>query len=179
MKNYITLVLFFIVTDAMAYQFKVRAREHFERHEIHTKDSLDLYQGLTNTINLWWEKPYDTYFGFSFSPVLASIKEIESDGAYGDKITQQNIGLEYKKFPKLISEYFYFRLGLGYSRLETNQGDVKNYFGNYGYIGLGREIPIKNFGLALEMAYRYSDYNRGLYIKTITPSVGFHFYKDF
>lgn len=171
------LFISLITFNALAYNLKMRAREHFEVHELHTAQSMDIYSGLTNTINIWFEEPYDTYFGLSFSPVIAGIKA-KNDDPYGEKITQQNIGFEYKKFPQsLFTKDFYYRLGIGYSKLETTSGGVKNYFGSYSYIGLGREIPFNNFGLALEMAYRYNDYNRGLYVKTITPSVGFHFYK--
>ena len=171
----IFLLIFLISFNTFAYEFKIRAREHFEIHELHTTERIDIYKGLTNTINVWLEKPYDSYFGLSFSPIIAGIKAVETD-TYGEKITQQNIGFEYKFFSD--SKEVYYRLGLGYSKLETTGGEIENYFGNYGYIGLGTEIPIKNFGLALELAYRYANYNEGLFIKTITPSIGFHFYKD-
>lgn len=167
--------LFLISTNALAFNFKMRAREHYEVHEIYNKDKIDHYRGLTNTINLWWEKPYDTYFGLSFSPILASIKEVKEDSQYGEKITQQNIGLEFKKF---LSSKLFYRLGLGHSNLETTKGAEKNFKGNYGYLGLGIEIPFDSHGLALELAYRYADYEKGIYIKTFTPSVGFHFYKS-
>lgn len=174
------LLLFSIlVTNSFAYNLKMRAREHYEVHELHTSNSLEVYSGLTNTINIWFEKPYDTYFGLSFSPILAGINATEENALYGDKITQQNIGFEFKKFPKtLFPSNYYYRFGLGYSKLETTSGDIENFYGHYTYLGLGKEIPFKNFGLALEVAYRYSNYNNGLFVKTITPSIGFHFYKN-
>ena len=109
---------------------------------------------------------------------IAGINAVDKE-TYGKRITQQNIGFEFKKFPhKIMPKEFYYRVGAGYSRLETTSGEVDNYYGNYSYLGFGREVPINNFGLALELAYRYTDYNKGLYVKTITPSIGFHFYKD-
>ena len=176
---YKILILFFVTTNLYAVNFKVRAREHYEIHELHSQHSLEVYSGLTNTINLWWEKPYDYSFGFSFSPIIAGINANKSDNSYGDKITQQNIGFEIKYFLHNILKSLYIRPGFGYSRLETNKGESKNFFGQYGYLGLGMEIPMDSYGLALEMAYRYADYANDLIVKTITPSVGFHFYKSF
>lgn len=171
------LILLFSLCSYAA-NFKVRAREHVEIHELHNTNSIEMYKGLTNTINAWWEVPYQYSFGFSFSPIIASIKADDSDSAYGEKITQQNIGFEIKNFFTKSVEHLFSRLGLGYTRLETTRGDTKNFFGNYAYLGLGYEIPYDQFGLALEMAYRYADYNDNLYIKTISPSIGFHFYKN-
>ena len=90
---------------------------------------------------------------------------------------QQNIGLEFKYFPKILSDFIFLRPGAGYSKLRVDQGDKKEFYGQYAYLGLGYEIPKDDFGLALEMAYRYADYQEAIYIKTITPSIGFHFYK--
>ena len=172
------LTVLFTIQTSFSADFKMRAREHFEVHEVRTSSNMEMYRGLTNTINLWWEVPYKYSFGIAFSPVIASIKEVEKDSIYGTKITQQNIGLEYKIFLSSLHTSLFSRLGLGYSKLEADNGPKDEYYGRFSYIGLGYEIPMDNFGLALELAYRYTSYDEGLYIKTITPSVGFHFYKN-
>lgn len=180
MKIFLVIVLTTLTSlNTFALNFKVRAREHFTHHEVHSNNSLEVYKGLTNTINMWWEKPYEYSFGFSFMPVIAGLRADDKDSPFGEKITHQNIGVEFKYFPKIISDQFFIRPGLGYSRLETNRGDKKNYYGNFIYLGAGVEIPMDNFGLALEMAYRHSNYSHDIYIKSITPSIGFHFYEKF
>jgi len=178
MKKIILLTLVLSIQSSFSASLKMRAREHFEFHEIYSSTDMEMYRGLTNTINLWWEDPYNYSFGLAFTPVIASISEVEKDSAFGEKITQQNIGLEYKFFLSFIDTSLFSRLGIGYSKLEVDDGPKDEYYGQFSYIGLGYEIPMNNFGLALELAYRYANYNDNVYIKTITPSIGFHFYKN-
>jgi hypothetical protein len=178
MKKLLLFIFIVSIQSAISANLKMRAREHFELHEVNSKAGMEMFRGLTNTINLWWEEPYNYSFGLAFSPVIASIKEVEDDSSFGEKITQQNIGLEYKFFLSSIHKSLFSRLGIGYSKLEADSGPRDEYYGQFSYLGLGYEIPMNNFGLALEMAYRHADYNDDLYIKTITPSIGFHFYKD-
>jgi hypothetical protein len=177
MKKIIFITFIFFIQTSFSANIKMRAREHFELHEINNKTEKEMYRGLTNTINLWWEVPYDYSFGLSFSPVISSIKAVEKDSIFGQKITQQNIGLEYKFFLSSIHTSLFSRFGLGYSKLEVDYGSNNEYYGQFYYLGLGAEIPMGNFGLALELAYRYANYNDNLYIKSITPSIGFHLYK--
>jgi len=178
MKKLLLTTILLSTQSALCAKIKMRAREHFEVHEVNTKAGMEMYRGLTNTINLWWEDPYNYSFGLAFTPVIASINEVKNSSSFGEKITQQNIGVEYKFFLSSINKSLFSRLGFGYSKLEADSGPRDEYYGQFSYFGFGYEIPMNKFGLALEVAYRYADYNDDLYIKTITPSIGFHFYKD-
>ena len=167
----------FLVQNVHSASIKMRAREHVTYHEIHSSSQIQIYKGLTNTINIWWEEPYEYSFGISFMPVLAGLRSAKDSNTFGDKVTHQNIGLEYKFYPKIISDWLFLRPGLGYSMLETNGHNTKDYHGKFAYLGVGVEIPYDRLGMAIEMAARYSDYD-DIYMKSITPSIGFHFYKD-
>jgi hypothetical protein len=162
-------------------KFKMRAREHYEVHNIKGENFETKYKGFNNTVNLWWENPYDLYYGFSFSPIFSGLKNKE-DQSLGDEIDYFNIGLELKYFPKdylpSVLENFYIRPGTGYSVLKpgNNVNDAKGY--NL-YLGLGYEYPFKHLGLALEVAYRYANLEDGVSVQSFTPSIGFHFYEKF
>jgi hypothetical protein len=45
------------------------------------------------------------------------------------------------------------------------------------YSALGYELPLKNFGLALELGYRYTKLSNDISINSLLPSIGLHFYK--
>lgn len=180
----INLILFFTIaiiippiTFSNEFNFKARAREHVESHHIKGKNFSEKYLGLNNTVNLWWEKPYDQSIGFSISPIIAGLKTQNEDSALGSQITYINYGIEYKSFLKQVSKEIFYRIGVGYSKLEPIKGS-RHYEGNNYYLGLGQEIPINNFGLALEMAFRKAKLDDEITIESITPSIGFHFYKN-
>lgn len=175
----IKVLFFLIISNALASQVKMRAREHFEVHEVSTPQVLEVYKGLTNTITLAIEKPYKYSYGLSFSPILANLEASNSDSFFGNKITQQNIGVHLKYFLNKSLKNTFARIASGYSKLEVDRGSRKEFFGLYSYLGIGYEIPYDKFGLALELAYRYADYNDSIIVKTISPSIGFHFYKNF
>ena len=175
MKVLFTVFILLLATEeAEAYDFKFRAREHYEIHNITAGGQDYKFRGLSNTINAWFEKPYDFSIGLAFSPVLAGIKADETY-AIGEKLTLYNVGIEAKYFPKLLSDYLYGRGGVGYSHLE-NSGLGKQDGYNV-YFGLGYEIPFKSFGIALEAAIRQVELNNDISDQIFTPSVGLHFYK--
>ena len=154
--------------------FKFRAREHYEWHKIqYGSQTLD-YQGLSNTINYWYEVPYEYSIGLALSPLISRIQTDEKSSPYGEEITLYNLGIEAKYFPKYLFDQLYTRGGIGYSLFNP---DIKaTLTGINFYMGLGYEIPFERFGLALEIAYRKTFLNRNIEVNTITPSIGFHLY---
>jgi len=163
---------------ALAGDIKVRAREHIDFHDIALNDGSDItYRGLSNTINLWWEKPRIYSIGLAFNPIFGSASSDKShDARLGDKIKLITLGAEGKYYHRNISPNLFSRLGLGYTRLNTEGylGDIDGY---HGYIGAGWEFDVKGIGIALEIAYRQSRLERGTIVDSITPSIGVHFYR--
>lgn len=169
-------LLFLLCSTCFAAKFKIRAREHFESHKIKTDDFTTTYTGLNNTINLWWEDPYKLSYGFAISPVISGLTPKDDDDL-GDRIILPMIGFEVKYFPWEQFKKFYVRPGLGYIELRPDNS-YQDHYGYYGYLGVGLEIPYNMFGLALEVAYRKSYFNDDVEMDSLTPSIGFHFYKS-
>ena len=175
--KFVLLSLVILISDfAFAGKIKIRAREHYELLKIKTDNTEDKYKGLSNTVNIWWEKPYDISYGISFSPIFSGLREEDDNSTFGKKIQTINAGLELKYFPKVLIRNLYVRPGITYTVLKPDN-QIRNLSGYSAYLGLGYEIEFKKFGLALEAAYRYSDLENNTTIETITPSIGFHFYK--
>jgi len=167
----------FISFEALAGDFKIRAREHFDIHTIQRNGSSETFRGLSNTINIWYEKPYDISYGFAFNPVLGSASQEESDlREIGTRIRFIHAGLELKYF--FMFKQIYTRIGAGWSQLRSN-GPLRASNGYHGYAGLGWEINMGQFGLALEVAYRAAELQNHISTGTFTPSIGFHFYEAF
>ncbi len=153
--------------------FKIRAREHYEIHDVTYKGGESSFRGLSNTINAWWEVPYKYSFGLALSPVFSNLSSNESS-PYGQEISLLTIGLEAKYFPEFIDLNFFTRSGVGYAHLE-GETEIQND-GIAFYVGLGYEFEFKKFGLALEVAYRHVELNHDVQDGVFTPSIGFHFY---
>jgi len=177
----VNLFALFIVLMAFeqtnAGEIKARAREHVDFHNIVFKDGSDAaYSGLSNTINIWWEKPRIYSIGLAFNPILGSAEaDGETDARLSRKLKLITLGLEGKYYHHYIYHNLFTRLGLGSTRLDTN-GNIGEVDGFHAYIGTGWEFDIKGVGLALEMAYRQSRLAQGVVVNSITPSIGVHFY---
>ena len=179
-ESIIMKYLFFILlipSFSFAQKFKVRAREHFEIHTIDVNGIETKYKGLSNTLNFWWEKPYDISYGFSLSPVFSNL-EAQDSPILGNDITFWNIGFELKYHFLSANKSIFVRPGIGYSLLKPDNS-VEDASGYFLYTGIGYEIPFKSFGLALEFGVRYSDLSDNITVESITPSIGFHFYDMF
>ena len=170
------LVLLLLVSESSFASIKIRAREHYEIHKVKNKGLEGTYKGFSNTINVWYEKPFKYSLGLALSPLIATSKHSKGDDSLGSWIRVVNIGLEYKVFPHEVLKNTFTRLGLGYGELQSDQGakDLPGY--NY-YFGIGYEFPISDIGLALEYGYRYSKYKEDKIIQSLIPSIGVHFYK--
>lgn len=174
-------IVFFIVSMLFdvshAGEIKVRAREHIDFHNVdfHGGDNKS-YSGLSNTINIWWEKPRIYSVGLAFNPIFGSAKSDEDAGdQLGDKIKLITLGIEGKYYHRYVTNNLFSRIGLGGTRLDSSgeTGDVNGY---HAYIGIGWEFDIKGVGVALEMALRHSRLAQNIVVNSVTPSIGVHFY---
>ena len=128
-------------------------------------------------MNVWYEEPYKYSIGLSFSPIFGSSRATDDNNKpYGDKVKLISTGIEYKVFPHKIFAQTYTRLGLGYSQFWTEEVPERSVGFNF-YWGFGYEFPFKNFGLALELGYRYTKLDNDISINSVIPSIGFHFYE--
>ena len=170
------LLLIWLFFTGQAYaSIKVRAREHIEVHTVDRNEQKAVYRGLSNTINIWYEKPYEYSFGLAFGPLLGSAKALDSE-IFGSEFTLYSINFEYKVFPSRLLMNTYTRLGLGYSQFRP-ENDLGIQEGANFYTGLGYEFAFDSFGLALELAYRHTELSAGISVDSFTPSLGLHFYK--
>jgi len=181
-KSTIHFTVFFaalvIFEQATAGDIKVRAREHFDFHNINFDgDSDTSYRGLSNTINVWWEKPRIYSIGLAFNPVIGSANARgDYDARLSNKIKLITVGMEGKYYHRYITPNLFSRFGAGYTRLDTN-GPAGNADGYHAYIGAGWEFDVKGVGIALEMAFRQSRLEQGIVVNSVTPSIGVHFYR--
>jgi len=161
-----------------AGEIKARAREHVDFHNVAFNDGSDTaYRGLSNTINVWWEKPRIYSIGLAFNPIIGSAKtDDKPDVRLSRRIKLITLGLEGKYYHRYMSSHLFTRLGLGATRLDNN-GPAGEADGFHAYLGAGWEFDIKGVGLALEMAYRQSRLAQGIIVNSITPSIGVHFYR--
>ena len=154
---------------------KGRAREHYEVHSISNLDDTEIYRGLSNTFNLWYEVPYKYSLGLAVSPIIGSAQNNDDNNSYGEKVRLYSAGFELKYFPHPLLRNTYLRIGSGYSQLRTETTPRISRGYNL-YSGIGYEFRLSRAGIAVEMAYRYSRLNNDIVINTFTPSVGVHFY---
>ncbi len=178
----INAVVFFVALvmlgQATAGDIKVRAREHFDFHDVaFGSGSGSAYAGLSNTINVWWEKPRIYSIGLAFNPVIGSAR---ASGDYDTRLSKRikliMLGVEGKYYHRDIAPSLFSRVGLGYTQLDT-KGSIGDIDGYHVYVGAGWEFDVKGVGIALEMAFRQSRLERGVIVNSITPSIGVHFYR--
>lgn len=176
------MAVFAGATEAFAWdKIRVRAREHFETHKYKLGDTgqSETYKGLTNTINIWYERPFEYSVGLALGPVIGGAR---SDGpsdaqpAFGGQIQLAVAGIEAKYFP-ISGIKGFLRGGLSWNSLRTNgtYGRINGY-GYYG--GLGWEIPIGIVSIAPEVAFRRVHLAHDVTGDIFTPSIGLHFYKE-
>jgi hypothetical protein len=172
----ILIVLIIVRGKSYAMAIKPRLREHFDHHTISTAGQEFSYSGLSNTINLWYEKPFEYAIGLAINPVLGNTKYKDGlQSVLGEKITLRLIGIEAKHFPVKLIEHGFYRVGLFYTELQTDTafGDLSGWSF---LIGVGHEFKIWKMGIAPEFAIRRSFLANSTSVLSITPSIGFHFY---
>jgi hypothetical protein len=109
-----------------ASKIKFRAREHYEVHKININGASSTYKGFSNSLNIWYEKPYDFSYGLVISPIAPSkFKSTDLNPVAGKKIFVLNLGVEAKYFPHIVLDKLYLRGGAGYSFIDTkNKKDL-------------------------------------------------------
>ena len=165
-----------------AGSIRIRAREHFDFYHVRYSSVLGSadYNGMSNTINVWWEDPKKFSFGLAFNPVLGSadISGIAPLGT-GDKVTLWSVGLEAKYFvwqdANSLLQNVFTRGGLFFHVFDTD-GPLGNLLGTGLYAGTGIEVPVWIIGLSLELAFRGVLLEKSTQLFAATPSIGVHFY---
>lgn len=180
-KSFFFALVLFSTFQSFAGSFAMRAREHFEIHDLDIGEQSLKYTGLSNTINLWYEVPFKYSIGLSFSPILAKmyIDDKSASSLLGEDIKIYNVGTEYKQFLNFLNrDQFYTRLGISWIKLRS-YGTHPDSNGLGIYVGGGYEFKYKRVGIAPEIAFRYGVLERGDSLLSFVPSVGVHFYKLF
>lgn len=170
-------ILLLTSSISLAGEWRFRAREHYEIHKISKAIPTTEFKGFSNTLNLWYEEPFDYAIGFAASPLLGSAKNDSSSTELGQKIQLYSAGLEFKYFLYHSLPGLFTRLGAGWSHLKS-QGTLDKNSGWHGYAGLGWEHPFKYFSLVPEVAVRQSYLQNDLEVFSLTPSIAIHFHKS-
>ena len=180
MKRLFIIICYCISSLLLAQNFKLRIREKYEINTIKFNDINYKYHGFSNTLNFWYEDPYNVAIGLAYSPILSGLNCSGDNCIFGDEVHIFNYGLEIKYFINNVVKNVFVLPGIGYARLITRYNDsLPNYGGIYFYGSLGYEYPFDSFGFSMEIGYRYISLREEISISTIMPSVGFHFYKMF
>ena len=173
-KLFLAPLLALFSPNAAPGDWKFRAREHYEIHNISVgTQNLD-YSGFSNTINFWYEKPFDYSLGIALGPLFISskISDSSSNILLGNSLKLYSVNVEYKRF---LVKGLFVRPALGWSILDSN-GNIESSSGINLYAGAGYEFLIHKVGLAFELAVRQSYLSNDIRVSSFTPSIGIHFY---
>ncbi|OQW49196.1 MAG: hypothetical protein A4S09_03775 [Proteobacteria bacterium SG_bin7] len=166
------------INICLADGWAIRAREHFETHKYKLNSGDYELGGLTNTLNIWHERPFRYSLGLAFSPIIGAAR---SKGAVsteiGSEIKLWVLGVEGKYFPYGPDKRGFTRLGLSWHALDT-KGTYGVLWGWGYYLGLGWEFPVGIVSLAPEIAIRNIYLNNDVSGTIFTPSIGVHFYPE-
>ncbi len=157
---------------------RVRIREHFDWYRVKypSQTSRVSYFGMSNTLNVWYEEPFDYAFGLALMPILGSAKATNGVvSGTNEKIRLWNLGVELKYFlqPEVLK--IFVRAGLGVNFLDT-RAELGTFVGASYYLGLGYEFQIWKLGISPEVALRHVLLEQGANVLLFTPSLGIHFY---
>ncbi len=170
-----------LVKDFVSH-LRLRAREHFEFNSIHYGSAKpdQNYFGLADTVNLWYEKPFEWAFGLGAGILPGSpLNRQPAPPGVGGKPDVWHAGFEFKYFlGQLLGVRMpglFGRLGATANILDTN-GPRGTILGGGYYVGAGYEFLIWKIGLAPEVAFRHVIYQEHVREYSFTPSFGVHFY---
>ncbi len=166
-------------------KFRARAREHFEWVRLTIPGEIEpvRYFGLTNTLNLWMEKPFHYAIGFAGGPMLGSATATsEVPAGFDPKARFWHAGVEAKYWIIDHPPSPFVRGGVlltgfdacGDSYFSTCDDGLLKGIG--AYAGVGLEFMVWKIGVAPEFALRQTRFENGAKAIAITPSIGFHFY---
>ncbi|MCJ8276607.1 MAG: hypothetical protein MJK18_07180, partial [Bdellovibrionales bacterium] len=68
---FVSLISLFTI-ESWAGEWKFRAREHYEIHDISVGNQEFTYKGFSNTLNFWYEDPFNYSLGLAAGPLLGS-----------------------------------------------------------------------------------------------------------
>ena len=173
-------ILVFISFMAPVYgsDIHLRAREHYELVKVDNlgRPGLTRYEGLTNTLDLWYEVPFRYSFGIAGGPLIATLPVTGSDHAgRPQRIRLMHLGIESKIF--LLPEFFqgFVRVGTFYSAL-ASRDDLGSFYGSSILLGIGYELDWNGTGIAPEFDWRFGKLNQGISFQSAGPAIGLHFY---
>jgi len=159
-------------------KWRIRAREHYEWIELKTGDAGPLhYAGLSNTIDLGYERPMQWFVAAAISPILATFGQRgENPPSAAERIRLTHLGAEGKLFPWTETPWLFTRLGIFAVELKPLAGTAVTSRGASAYGGVGYEVLLGGIGLAFEFGVRRGEVP-GTTLSSITPSLGVHFYQ--
>lgn len=161
---------------------RLRAREHFEFNSIRYGSDRphQNYFGLADTVNLWYEKPFEWAFGLG-AGILPGNPMHGQPAPIGvaPKPDIWHAGFEFKYFFHDVGGVrlpgLFGRLGATANILDTRSTRGNILGGGY-YVGVGYEFLVWKIGLAPEVAFRHVIYQEHVREYSFTPSFGLHFY---
>lgn len=170
---FIGLMFFSFYSYGQNYAF--RARENYDFLKFSGTNISEKYAGLSSTINLYNEIPYNLSYGLSLTLPLGTIQADGVTSPLGEEIDLWQFGGDIKYFP-LENLKAFLRGTLTYTLLKSDRlNDDPSGVGFY--VGLGWEVPIyKGLALAPEVGYRHMELENDLSANSLLLSLGLHFY---
>jgi hypothetical protein len=157
--------------------YKFRARESYEWLQFKSDSQKEAFQGLSNTINFFYEKPFDYSYGLAAGSLFSGLSSENGLPGLSRDIDIFFIGFEGKLFFFGGSRQGLFtRPGLFFHQIQ-NDGARGNIDGVSLLTSLGYEFFVyKDIALAPEIAFKSGE--SGPYSwQGLTLSLGLHFYQ--
>ncbi len=177
-----TLLLFFHSSafssiEPQSGKFRMRARETYNWLKFEGQGEEEVYRGLSNTFNLFYEKPFNYSYGLAFGSLLSSLSASTTLTGLSKDIFIYFIGFETKVFfLNLGGHGFFARPGVFYHQIQ-NEGARGNLDGVSLLTGVGYEFLItKSVSLAPELSLRSGESGPFSW-QGLTFSLGVHFYQ--
>ena len=166
-----------VASEAFAGRFRVRAREHYETIKFDDGDASKTYKGFTNTINAWYEEPFQYAVGFAGSPIFARLFADQALPGFAPEVRLVHLGVEGKMFPAPEVLSGFLRGGVYQSQLTSN-GEAGRMGGSSYLVGVGYEFNFDGIGVAPEASWRGGNLDDEVRFSGSAPCIGVHFYKQ-
>ncbi|OGG96547.1 MAG: hypothetical protein A2508_02120 [Candidatus Lambdaproteobacteria bacterium RIFOXYD12_FULL_49_8] len=178
-KVWVTCLCLLMSGTAWAYDFKIRAREHFDTMkltygEASSDNQTRNHSGIGPMLDFWFEEPFANSFGFAYGMTYIN-NNGETPYAQGSRDTEMwTTGIEGK--------HFFIKDGGLFGRWAASRQRLKSYDafgelkGTSGYLGVGWEFHLGKIGLAFETGRVRASFERQITIESESPSIGVHFY---
>ena len=158
---------------------RLRARENYEIIDMEFQGQTQQFQGLSNTFNLWFERPFDISYGLAGGSIFSGFSPDGQNQIPGlsNEIKVDFLGFEVKWF--LYSQGnqgLFFRPGIYWQNLKS-RGRAGKIQGSAYYLGMGYEFLIyKQLSLSPEIAVKRGEAQDYSW-QAVVVSVGLHFYR--